>query len=79
MRSEEARPGKPGELAAICVQLADNQGSFATGKVYGSSGGRDIRNRPMPADIFHFRTYFSRARHKARADRCASSRAHSSR
>jgi NAD(P)-dependent dehydrogenase (short-subunit alcohol dehydrogenase family) len=33
------RPGQPGELAGIYVQLADNQGSFATGQVYGSSGG----------------------------------------
>ncbi len=33
------RPGMPGELAGIYVQLADNQGSFATGQVYGSAGG----------------------------------------
>jgi NAD(P)-dependent dehydrogenase (short-subunit alcohol dehydrogenase family) len=33
------RPGQPGELAGIYVQLADNQGSFATGQIYGSSGG----------------------------------------
>jgi NAD(P)-dependent dehydrogenase (short-subunit alcohol dehydrogenase family) len=33
------RPGQPGELAGIYVQLADNEGSFATGQVYGSSGG----------------------------------------
>jgi NAD(P)-dependent dehydrogenase (short-subunit alcohol dehydrogenase family) len=33
------RPGMPGELAGIYVQLADNQGSFATGQIYGSSGG----------------------------------------
>jgi NAD(P)-dependent dehydrogenase (short-subunit alcohol dehydrogenase family) len=33
------RPGQPGELAGIYVQLADNQGSFATGQVYGSAGG----------------------------------------
>ena len=33
------RPGMPAELAGIYVQLADNQGSFATGQVYGSSGG----------------------------------------
>jgi NAD(P)-dependent dehydrogenase (short-subunit alcohol dehydrogenase family) len=33
------RPGQPAELAGIYVQLADNQGSFATGQVYGSAGG----------------------------------------
>ena len=33
------RPGMPAELAGIFVQLADNQGSFATGQIYGSSGG----------------------------------------
>lgn len=33
------RPGQPGELPGIYVQLADNQGSFATVQVYGSSGG----------------------------------------
>ena len=33
------RPGQPVELAGIYVQLADNQGSFATGQVYGSAGG----------------------------------------
>jgi NAD(P)-dependent dehydrogenase (short-subunit alcohol dehydrogenase family) len=33
------RAGMPAELAGIYVQLADNQGSFATGQVYGSSGG----------------------------------------
>jgi NAD(P)-dependent dehydrogenase (short-subunit alcohol dehydrogenase family) len=33
------RPGQPGELAGIYVQLADNQASFATGQVYGSAGG----------------------------------------
>jgi len=33
------RPGMPSELAGIYVQLADNQGSFATGQIYGSSGG----------------------------------------
>jgi hypothetical protein len=29
----------PGELAGIYVLLADNQASFATGQIYGSSGG----------------------------------------
>ncbi len=33
------RPGQPGELGGIYVQLADNQGSFATGQVYGAAGG----------------------------------------
>jgi NAD(P)-dependent dehydrogenase (short-subunit alcohol dehydrogenase family) len=33
------RPGMPAELAGIYVQLADNQGSFATGQIYGSAGG----------------------------------------
>jgi NAD(P)-dependent dehydrogenase (short-subunit alcohol dehydrogenase family) len=33
------RAGMPAELGGIYVQLADNQGSFATGQVYGSAGG----------------------------------------
>jgi NAD(P)-dependent dehydrogenase (short-subunit alcohol dehydrogenase family) len=33
------RPGQPGELAGIYVQLADNRASFTTGQIYGSSGG----------------------------------------
>lgn len=33
------RPGQPGELAGIYVQLADNGGSFANGQVYGAGGG----------------------------------------
>ena len=33
------RPGQPAELASIYVQLADNNGSYATGQIYGSSGG----------------------------------------
>lgn len=33
------RPGQPAELASIYVQLAANDGSFANGQVYGSSGG----------------------------------------
>ena len=33
------RPGQPAELAAIYVLLAANEGSFANGQVYGSSGG----------------------------------------
>jgi NAD(P)-dependent dehydrogenase (short-subunit alcohol dehydrogenase family) len=34
------RPGQPAELASIYVQLADNGGSYATGQIYGSSGGK---------------------------------------
>jgi NAD(P)-dependent dehydrogenase (short-subunit alcohol dehydrogenase family) len=33
------RPGQPVELASIYVQLAADDASFATGQVYGSSGG----------------------------------------
>jgi NAD(P)-dependent dehydrogenase (short-subunit alcohol dehydrogenase family) len=33
------RPGQPAELASIYVQLAANDASFATGQVYGSTGG----------------------------------------
>jgi NAD(P)-dependent dehydrogenase (short-subunit alcohol dehydrogenase family) len=33
------RPGQPAELASIYVQLAANEGSFATGNIYGASGG----------------------------------------
>jgi NAD(P)-dependent dehydrogenase (short-subunit alcohol dehydrogenase family) len=33
------RPGQPGELASIYVQLAASDGSFATGQVYGAAGG----------------------------------------
>ncbi len=34
------RPGQPVELASIYVQLAANDGSFATGNIYGSGGGQ---------------------------------------
>jgi NAD(P)-dependent dehydrogenase (short-subunit alcohol dehydrogenase family) len=34
------RPGQPAELASIYVQLASNSGSYATGQIYGSSGGK---------------------------------------
>lgn len=34
------RPGQPAELASIYVQLAANDASFATGQIYGSSGGK---------------------------------------
>jgi NAD(P)-dependent dehydrogenase (short-subunit alcohol dehydrogenase family) len=33
------RPGQPAELASIYVQLAAQDASYATGQVYGSSGG----------------------------------------
>jgi NAD(P)-dependent dehydrogenase (short-subunit alcohol dehydrogenase family) len=33
------RPGQPAELASIYVQLAAADASFATGQVYGASGG----------------------------------------
>ena len=33
------RPGQPAELASIYVQLADAEASYATGQIYGSSGG----------------------------------------
>lgn len=33
------RPGQPVELASIYVQLAANEGSYATGQVYGATGG----------------------------------------
>jgi NAD(P)-dependent dehydrogenase (short-subunit alcohol dehydrogenase family) len=33
------RPGQPAELAGIYVQLAVNDGSYATGNVYGAGGG----------------------------------------
>lgn len=34
------RPGQPAELASIYVQLAADDASFATGNIYGSSGGQ---------------------------------------
>lgn len=33
------RLGIPAEFASIFVQLADNASSYATGQVYGASGG----------------------------------------
>lgn len=33
------RPGQPGELAGIYVRLAETDGSYATGQVYGAMGG----------------------------------------
>jgi NAD(P)-dependent dehydrogenase (short-subunit alcohol dehydrogenase family) len=34
------RPGQPAELASIFVQLAADDASFATGQIYGASGGK---------------------------------------
>lgn len=34
------RPGQPAELASIYVQLAADDGSFATGNIYGAGGGK---------------------------------------
>ena len=36
------RPGQPAELASIYVQLAAGDASYATGQVYGSTGGNGI-------------------------------------
>jgi hypothetical protein len=33
------RPGPPAELASIYAQLAAAEAGFATGQIYGSSGG----------------------------------------
>ena len=33
------RPGQPAELASIYVQLAADDASYATGQIYGASGG----------------------------------------
>jgi NAD(P)-dependent dehydrogenase (short-subunit alcohol dehydrogenase family) len=34
------RPGQPGELAGIYVRLAEDDGSFTTGNIYGAGGGQ---------------------------------------
>jgi NAD(P)-dependent dehydrogenase (short-subunit alcohol dehydrogenase family) len=34
------RPGQPAELAGIYVRLAENDGSYTTGNVYGAGGGQ---------------------------------------
>jgi NAD(P)-dependent dehydrogenase (short-subunit alcohol dehydrogenase family) len=36
------RPGQPAELASIYVQLAASDASYATGQIYGSSGGNGM-------------------------------------
>lgn len=41
------RPGQPAELGSIYVQLAAADASFATGQVYGSSGGLGSHNSRM--------------------------------
>ncbi|OJU11814.1 MAG: NAD(P)-dependent oxidoreductase [Caulobacterales bacterium 68-7] len=38
-QSPMGRPGQPGELASIYVQLAAADASYATGQIYGASGG----------------------------------------
>ena len=38
-RSPMGRPGQPSELASIYVQLAASDASYATGQIYGASGG----------------------------------------
>lgn len=34
------RPGQPAELAGIFVRLAEDDGSYTTGNVYGAGGGQ---------------------------------------
>ena len=34
------RPGQPGELAGIYVRLAEDDGSYTTGNIYGAGGGQ---------------------------------------
>ncbi len=36
------RPGQPAELGGIYVRLAENDGSYATGQVYGAAGGKGM-------------------------------------
>ena len=38
-RRRSGGPGQPGELGGIYVRLAENDGSYATGQVYGAMGG----------------------------------------
>lgn len=45
------RPGQPAELASIYVQLAAADASFASGQVYGSSGGVGQLNTEMMRKI----------------------------
>jgi hypothetical protein len=46
------RPRQPAELAAICVLLASNESSYATGQVYGAVGGRGGRRGKAPGVTF---------------------------
>ena len=39
-KSALGRPGQPAELASIYVQLAADDASYATGQIYGASGGQ---------------------------------------
>jgi len=34
------RPGQPAELAGIYVRLAEEDGSYTTGNIYGAGGGQ---------------------------------------
>ena len=34
------RPGQPAELAGIYVRLAEDDGSYTTGNIYGAGGGQ---------------------------------------
>ena len=34
------RPGQPAELAGIFVRLAEDDGSYTSGNVYGAGGGQ---------------------------------------
>jgi hypothetical protein len=34
------RPGQPVELAGIYVRLAEDDGSYTTGNIYGAGGGK---------------------------------------
>ncbi len=39
-RTPLGRPGQPAELAGIYVQLAEDDGSYTTGNIYGAGGGQ---------------------------------------
>jgi len=45
------RPGQPVELASIYVQRAAADASYATGQVYGSSGGAGNHSRQQRTTI----------------------------
>lgn len=46
------RPGQPGELASIYVQLAAADASYATGDVYGAARGLGTALATAPAGTF---------------------------